>query len=172
MTYKSSREVFDLFEQRGVMGVVQETLRNATTIRTKENYERITKNMLGLFSSGLITGNLLQQHLEQILYEEEIVLVIFKKYKKNEKTRGTTKMFKQGFSYYIEPDDYNKIKVYLHWKEEKENLLKNIKGLKRESFWVEVRNIEIANVLWFNLHLFNAVENTIFEAEISLYIGY
>ena len=111
MVNKSSRNVVDLFHKSGVRGVVLDTLNNFETSRTKKNYQRI-KEKFFLFPLGIVHIDVLQRHLEEILDEEEMILVLFRKKKKNGKT-GHKKEFQKGFYYYIGRNTENLFKTLL-----------------------------------------------------------
>ena len=172
MVEKTSNDVFHLIEERGAIGTVLEALKTSSVPRTKENY-LLAKERLLAYPSGVTSIDVLQKYLEQALEREELVLVLFRKMKKNGKI-GHRKEFKKGFCYYIGMDPGNLTKVYFHWKEEKKFLLKNIASLKSKSFWMDVDHHVINcgfRVFCMNISLFNP-EKTVLEAEISLYAGY
>ena len=171
MIKKTSSDVFSIMEKKSVMGYVVEVLETSTIVRTQEKINKIKEEILS-WPLGVIETGVLQKHLQNILDEEEVILVIFKKIKKNGKI-GCRKEFKKGFSYYIGRDPESLSKVYVHWNEEKKFLLKNIECLKSEAFWVEKQIIDLTpNVSFVNIALFNSLEKGVLEGEIFLYIGY
>ena len=171
MVEKTTKQVISLIEERGAMGLAIEILKTSPVIRNKENYQRLKEKML-LFPSGIIGTTELQQLLEQLLAPEEMMFVTFKKIKKNGKI-GHKKEYGKGFCYYIGTNPDKLSKVYVHWKEEKKFLFKNIACLKNNLFWVEKSSITcILNVFCLSIFLFNPEKKKMLEGEISLYVGY
>lgn len=167
---EENKTVIQIFQQRGAMGLVKEVLDRSETTRTKANHERIKKILSDIFPSGKMRRDVFQQNLEQVLYEEETILVVFRKEKKNTKF-GHKKVFNQGFSYYIGYDIGNLSKVYIHWKEEKKFLLNNVQGLETDAFSIEAQGINIGNIFWLNIILHDS-DSKKKLGEISLYVGY
>jgi hypothetical protein len=109
--------------------------------------------------------------LEDILPHEETIMALFKKGKRNGKV-GNHGEFPKGFFYYIGTDPHNLIKVYAHWKEDKQFLLQNITGLSDQKFWMNRHVIDcIENVVCVNFSLSDH-ESKKQKADVSIYIGY
>ncbi|EKD25462.1 MAG: hypothetical protein ACD_80C00048G0007 [uncultured bacterium (gcode 4)] len=176
MTEKTSGDMFSLIQTRGAMGAVLEVLRASSIPRTKANYERIKAKLLS-FPTDMVDVRIFQEHLQEVLEEEEAIIVLFKKNKgtKNEKTEkiGYKKEFQKGLSYYIGTNHAALSKIYVHWNEDKKFLFDNIDCLKKQGFWVKQNGNDcIPNVFCLTIFLYNPEDKKIMEGEISIYIGY
>ena len=168
MRNKKSKEIFEIMEKRSIVGVVLEALKDKSITRTKEKYEEI-KTYLSALDEGMIDTEVFQQ-LEKILYSDEIILVIFKKIKRNGKV-GCRKEFTKGFYYYIGIDADELSKIYVHWDEDKKYLLKNIHCLKVPTLSAKKQMFPFAeNICSFSISLYDKEKQLL--ADLCMYVGY
>ncbi len=169
MKDKKSREVFEIMEKRSIVGVVIEAIKNTSIPRTKKRYKEIQSHLSSL-NEGIMDAEAFQKYLEEILDYDEVILVTFKKIKRNGKV-GCRKEFKKGFYYYIGIDADELSKVYVHWDEEKKYLLKNIHCLKVNILSIKKQMFCFAeNICSFSISLYD--EDKQLLADITIYAGY
>lgn len=165
------QQVVSFLEERGAMGTVLEVLTSSSVERTHEKYEKIRQKLLS-YPSGEVEVDVLNQYLEEVLHEEEVVLVLFKKAKRNGKI-GQKKEFDRGYSYYVGRDPENLSKIYIHWGRDKKFLLQNINTLNKKFFFIDKSGIDcMSNIFFLNISLCALENKKIMYAEISIYIGY
>ena len=166
----SSKEVSQAVERKSAMGFVMDVIATGTIQRREKNFLVLKEKLLAI-PEGIVEKDVLCKYLEEILPYEETIMALFKKNKQNGKV-GNKGEFPKGFYYYIGTEPKNLIKVYAHWKEDKQFLLQNITGLSDQIYWVDRYVIDcIENVVCVNFSL-SDYESKKQKSEVSIYIGY
>jgi len=169
MKDKKSREVFEIMEKRSIVGVVIEAIKNTSIPRTKKRYKEIQSHLSSL-NEGIMDAEAFQKYLEEILDYDEVILVTFKKIKRNGKM-GCRKEFAKGFYYYIGRDADELSKVYIHWDEDKKYLLKNIHCLKVNTLSIRKQVFYFSeNIFSLSISLYNEEKELL--ADLCLYVGF
>jgi hypothetical protein len=169
MKDKKSKEVFEMMEKISIVGVVLEAIKNTSISRTKGKYQEI-QNHLSSLNEGVMGSEEFQQEIEKILHYHEVILVTFKKIKRNGKV-GCRKEFVKGFYYYIGRDADELSKIYVHWDEDKKFLLKNVHCLKAESFLIKKQMFNFTKNVFSVLFSLYDQENQLL-ANLCIYVGF
>lgn len=163
----NGEQVYALLEQRGAAGLALEVLGTSSTLRTKENYEKVKKTLET--SQKFPTAQSLIDWLETMLEYEEVMFVTFRKTKCNGKT-GHKRMYSQGLFYYVGRDPDHLSKVYVHFATQKAFLLDSIQRLKISELSIKHAAVNcLPNISIYSFDLFEGSKHC---AEIALYIGY
>lgn len=165
---EASQEVFQTMDKLSIVGVVLEKI-EASTITTKKNYEELRKKAF-TFPSGNIGVDNLEVILKDFIDQEEVIVVTFRKVKNNGKI-GHKKDFNKGFAYYVGIDPNKLSKIYVHWEEEKQFLLKNLRCLRKTTFIVDSQLVKFTqNMCCLDICL--SVDSGESIADISICLGY